>query len=218
MQPNEVAKRNAEVFLRSLSQTDLDPRVVCGPHGEIHVRLFCTRDLRNEHHVAERIIPRMSMLDMARYAGWWGYEKPVDQGCEFDAKRVLIEEPSEAFVVRHGLSVMAHGIRAEESSARKKHVSFRGNLYQGADRTWYLMPIGHWALEDVWAYIASRELRYHASYDAMTNARVPRDAQRVARMLGERGSGWGRHAILRAAHPEQWHALVREFPRFALDS
>lgn len=51
MQPNEVAKRNAEVFLRSLSQTDLDPRVVCGPHGEIHVRLFCTRDLRNEHHV-----------------------------------------------------------------------------------------------------------------------------------------------------------------------
>lgn len=165
------------------------------------------------HVDAETILPRMSMLEMARYAGWWGYAKPVDHGCPFDAKTVLVEEPSEAFVVRRGLRVIAHGVRAEESRARAKHVASRSDLYQGSDRTWYLMPIAHWSINDVWAYIAARGLRYHASYDAMTDARVPREAQRVAGLLGERGGGWGRHEILRRSHPEIFRALVREFPR-----
>ena len=168
------------------------------------------------HVGAEVVVPRMSMVDMARYSGWWGYRDPVDQGCSFDAKRVLIEEPSEAFVVKRRLRVIAHGVRAQESGGRKKHIGSRGPLYQGADRTWYCMPIAHWTLSDIWAYIASRELKYNAAYDAMTEARIPREEQRVAGMLGERGSGWGRHALLRQYAPEQWNQLVKEFPRLAI--
>lgn len=167
------------------------------------------------HVGAETIAPRMTMQEMARYAGWWDYATPVDYGCEFDAKRVVIEEPSEAFVVRRGLRVICHGVRAAESGGRRKHVAMRGPLYQGADRTWYCMPLARWETADVWAYIASRGLRYNAAYDAMTDARVERESQRVSTLLGDRGSGWGRHAILRQFAPEQWRALVAEFPGLA---
>jgi phosphoadenosine phosphosulfate reductase len=167
------------------------------------------------HVGAEVIRPRLTMQEMARYAGWWGYADPVDPGCPFDAKTVVIQEPSETFVVRRGLRVLAHGVRGEESGGRGKHVRLRGEMYQGADRTWYLMPCARWQLEDVWAYIAARELRYNAAYDAMTDARIPRESQRVAGLLGERGSGWGRHSLLRRYAPERWAEIVREFPGLA---
>lgn len=158
------------------------------------------------------VAPRMSMLDMARYAGWWDCADPVDKGCPFDAKRVLIEEPAEAFVVRERLRVIAYGLRAGESNARAKSAHARGELFEGADRTWYSQPLAYWSTQDVWAYIASRGLPYNAAYDRMTEARVDRASQRVATLLGARGSGWGRHAIMRAAEPERFRELAREFP------
>lgn len=160
----------------------------------------------------ETVAPRLTMREMARYSGWWGYEHPVDPGCPFDAMSVLIKEPSETFVVRRGLRAIAHGVRAEESGGRSKHIAKRGELYQGADRTWYCMPIARWELADVWAYIASHGLRYHRAYDAMSRAGIPRESQRVAGLLGERGSGWGRHALLRRYAPRAWAEIVREFP------
>lgn len=161
---------------------------------------------------AEVITPRMSMLDMARYAGWWDYAHPVDKGCPFDAKRIVIQEPSEAFVVRRRLRVIVYGLRAGESRARAKNASARGELFEGSDRTWYCQPLAYWSTADIWAYIASRGLPYNAAYDRMAEAGVDRESQRVATLLGERGSGWGRHAIMRAAEPERFKEIAREFP------
>lgn len=160
----------------------------------------------------EVIAPRLSMLDMARYAGWWDYASPVDKGCPFDAKRIVVEEPSEAFVVRRRLRVLCYGLRAGESQQRARHARARGEMFEGADRTWYCQPLAYWSTADVWAYIASRELAYNAAYDRMEEARVERESQRVATLLGERGSGWGRHAIMQAAEPERFRELAREFP------
>lgn len=168
------------------------------------------------HVGADTIHPRLTMLEMARYSGWWGYRTPIDPGCPFDAKRILIEEPAETFVVRRGLLVIAHGVRGEESHARSLHTRSRGDLYQGRDRTWRCMPIARWSTSDVWAYIASRGLRYHPAYDRMSGAGLPRVAWRVSGALGERGSGWGRHAILRMIEPETWGRLVAEFPLIGL--
>lgn len=164
---------------------------------------------------AEIVQPRLSILDMARYAGWWDYADPVDPGCPFDAKLILVQEPSEAFVVRRRLRVIVTGLRAEESGARKRNATSRGELHLGADRTWYCAPLAFWKTSDVWAYIASRGLDYNAAYDRMAEARVPRESQRVATLLGERGSGWGRHVYLRRAEPARWRELVREFPGLA---
>lgn len=167
------------------------------------------------HVGGETIAPRLTMREMARYSGWWGYASPTDPGCPFDAKRILIGEPSETFVVRRGLRVIIHGIRADESGNRAKHVGARGELYQGADRTWVCMPIARWELVDVWAYIASNGLRYHEAYDAMADARIPRESQRVSGLLGERGSGWGRHELLRRYAPDEWNRIMRDFPGLA---
>lgn len=164
----------------------------------------------------EVIHPRMTMLDMARFSGWWGYEHPVDPGCPFDAKRVLIQEPCETWVVKRGLHGVIHGVRGEESGGRMMHTRSRGELYQGADRTWYCMPLARWTTQDVWAYIAWHELEYHPAYDALSAAGIPREGQRIGGALGERGSGFGRHAKLAIAEPETWHRLVREFPRIGL--
>jgi phosphoadenosine phosphosulfate reductase len=165
---------------------------------------------------SETIHPRLTMLDMARYAGWWGYADPVDRGCPFNAKLIVIDEPAETFVVRRRLRVLCDGLRAEESSSRRRNASTRGTLYEGADRTWRCSPIAHWKLQDVWAYIASRGLQYNVAYDRMMDARIPRESQRVATLLGARGSGWGRHALLRRAEPERWSELAAEFPGLAL--
>lgn len=169
--------------------------------------------------VGAEIIPaRITMREMARYSGWWGYEKPVDPGCPFDAKRILIGEPSETFVVKRGLRVIAYGLRAEESGGRQLHVRARGMLFEGSDRTWYCMPLAKWKLQDVWAYIAEHGLRYHAAYDAMSAARIPREDQRVSGLLGGRGTGAGRYALLRRFAPKQWEELVAEFPGLRLMS
>ncbi len=165
---------------------------------------------------AETVHPRLTMLDMARYAGWWGYVAPVDPDCEFDAKQVLINDPCETFVVKRRLRVMVHGVRSEESHARSMHVASRGELYRGRDGTWYCMPLARWSLADVWAYIASRGLRYHRVYDVLSAAGIPRESQRVSGALGERGSGFGRHAALRLAEPETWRRLAVEFPALSL--
>lgn len=164
---------------------------------------------------AEVYPARLTMWELARYAGWWDHATPTDPGCAFDAKRIVIEEPAETFVVRRRLRVLAYGIRGEESGGRAMHTRLRGTLFQGADRTWYSMPIARWKLADVWAHIAARGLPYNQAYDAMTDARIPREDQRVATLLGERGSGWGRHALLRRFAPEVWAGLVREFPGLA---
>ena len=170
------------------------------------------------HVGALTIAPRLTMLDMARYAGWWGYARPVDSDCQFDAKRVLIDEPSETFVVRERLRVITHGVRAQESHARAMHTASRGELYRGRDGTWYCMPLARWSLADVWAYIATRGLRYHRAYDLLSDAGVPREGQRVSGALGERGSGWGRHGQLRLVDPDVWRRLVVEFPQIGLTS
>lgn len=82
--------------------------------------------------------------------------------------------------------------------------------------TWYCMPIARWSLSDVWAYIASRGLRYHRAYDVLTERGVERQGQRVAGALGERGSGFGRHSKLRLVDPRLWSRLVTEFPHIGL--
>lgn len=164
---------------------------------------------------AQIITPRMSMFDMARYSGWWGYRSPVDQGCPFDAKKIVIQEPSETFVVRNGLRVISYGLRAEESRGRKMNAC-KGELFLGRDRTYYLQPIVRWSVNDIWAYIASRELKYNRAYDVMAAAGIARESQRVATLLGDLGAGWGRHEFLRRTEPERFREISREFPGLEL--
>ncbi len=165
-----------------------------------------------EHYGATIIPARLSYLDMARYSGWWGYQDPVDAGCPFDVKAILIDEPSVAFIVRERLSVCAMGLRAQESSGRRMNAKMRGMLYQGADRTWYLCPLADWSTDDVWAYIHSNSLRYHPAYDAMERIGIAPDKQRLGMTMGMIGIRDGSVSVLRKCAPAQFAKLAAEFP------
>lgn len=164
-------------------------------------------------HYGVQIIPaRLSYPELARYSGWWGYRDPVDKDCPFDVRGILIEEPSETFIVRERLTVCAMGLRAEESRARSRNARARGMLYRGADRTWYLCPLAFWSVDDVWAYIYEHELRYHPAYDAMTRIGIPRERQRIGMSMGVLAIAAGNIAILRRIAPEHFSRLAAEFP------
>jgi phosphoadenosine phosphosulfate reductase len=165
------------------------------------------------HYDAEIISARLSYLEIARYAGEWGYPHPVDAGCPFDLKAILIDEPSETFVVRNRLSVCAIGLRGQESRGRKMNAVTRGTLYQGQDRTWYLCPLQFWTVEDVWGYIAQHELRYHSIYDAMDRLNIPRCDQRLGMSMGTIGLSHGRMSVFKRVAPEHFARLAAEFPK-----
>jgi phosphoadenosine phosphosulfate reductase len=161
----------------------------------------------------EIIRPRYTYPEMARYNGRFGAADPVDPGCSFPVKHILIEEPAETFVVTRRLSVEAIGLRAEESEARKVNACTRGHLWQGKDRTWRLLPISFWTTDDVWAYIASKRLKYHPIYDRMTACGIPRREQRLGCSLGVINMEGGRFATMKKVAPEHFARLAAEFPK-----
>lgn len=164
------------------------------------------------HYGAQVIHPRLTYPEMARYSGWWGYPTPVDAGCPFPVKTILIDEPADVLVVRERLSVCAIGLRAEESSGRRANAATRGMLYRGANRTWYLAPLAFWSVADVWAYIAEHDLEYHPVYDAMARLGIPREEQRLGMSLGTIALEQGRASVLRKVAPIHFAQLAAEFP------
>ena len=164
------------------------------------------------HYGVTVIHPRLSFQEMARYAGKWGYADPVDPGCPFDFGMVLVHEPAETFVVRERLMVVALGLRAEESAGRWMNATARGELYQREDRTWHCCPVAFWSADEIWSYIASRNLAYNAAYDRMAELGIPREEQRISTLLGDRAANYGKYARLKQIEPGTFNRLAAEFP------
>lgn len=119
------------------------------------------------------------------------------------------------WVLSRGYDVQALGMRAEESPARRTCFRIRGLVYE-AHGIVVANPIGWWSTRDVWAYLVSRDLPWHRLYDLETHG-FTRETLR--------NSGWltwaaapdngGRAQWLEAHYPEQWRALLADFPRLA---
>jgi predicted phosphoadenosine phosphosulfate sulfurtransferase len=167
------------------------------------------------HYNAHIISPEMSLPEMLRYGGYWGYRTPSDPNATFDFKEVLIDEPANRFTQGHNLSVQAMGLRAQESYGRSMGARKHGELYQLKAGGWHLCPLAFWRDDDVWAYIASRKLRYNAAYDRMAEIGMPRTEWRVSTFFGESASGLGRYANLKRIDPGLWNAFAAEFPKIA---
>lgn len=163
----------------------------------------------------ETIQPERFLLDMCRYAGHWGYRFPVDPDARFDFLAFLVYEPSYRWAQVEQLRVLAMGLRAEESAGRRMNARSKGDLYECAyDGLWHCCPLAFWNADDVWAYLASRELSYNAAYDRMAELGIPRDRWRISALLGLCGARTsGRFSYLRQLYPDRWNELVAEFPR-----
>lgn len=169
-----------------------------------------------EHYGIKCIKTERTLIDLMRYGGYWGYEHPVDPDAEVDFYAFLVGEPSYRWIKESGINCIALGLRAQESTARTMNAKKRGKLYQisGYDReVWHLCPLATWKDDDVWAYIAGRNLRYNTAYDRMAEAGFPRSSWRVGILTGISGMNIGRFSLIRMVAPEKFSALLKEFPK-----
>lgn len=157
--------------------------------------------------------PELSMLEMCRRGGYWGREPDDPDRPGYDFKTVLISEPSGRWMARSGCSVIAMGLRAEESGGRAKRAATFGPLaFVRSLGHHVLCPLQDWEVSDIWAYIASNGLRYNAAYDRMAEAGIPRREQRIGTLLGGSADTRGRFVALKRAEPEMFNRLAAEFP------
>jgi 3'-phosphoadenosine 5'-phosphosulfate sulfotransferase (PAPS reductase)/FAD synthetase len=56
------------------------------------------------------------------------------------------------------------GLRAQESSVRKKNFELRKHVYQISDGTWRCCPMSTWRTEDVFAYLVSNDVEINPCY------------------------------------------------------
>ena len=139
-----------------------------------------------------------------------GYERETTYSSKTAnrAKRDL----GDAWCETHGINALALGLRAEESKVRKMVMRKRGLVYQLRSGQWRVQPIGWWTVADVWALIFSRELPYPRVYDCESHGYTRENLHNTG-WLTTIGARDGRIAWLRHHFPEQYRALVREFPR-----
>lgn len=175
-----------------------------------------TYDLVRELGV-ETIKPEMSIIELARYAragGYWDKETGDDTYRPVDYDAFLIYEPFARFAEKYNLGAVGLGLRGQESYGRMMNVRTHGDLYYAKyNDMWHLCPLAHWKTEDIWAYIASRNLAYNKAYDLMAQHRIPRESWRVSTLLSYEGATkGGRFSTLRQIDPERFYALAEEFP------
>lgn len=101
------------------------------------------------------------------------------------------------------------GLRAEENRHRRIRSARFGPLHRHASGQWRATPIQHWTVDDVWAYIAARDLPYNPVYDTLAQIGVPRPEQRVGPLPLAQGwhlkRGWPElFARLEARYGRMW--------------
>lgn len=112
-----------------------------------------------------------------------------------------------------GIDGIAVGIRAEENSYRKIAIRKYGSLFfVQKKQIWQCWAIHDWSVEDIWAYIFSKDVSYNRAYDRMDNAGVPLKAQRIGPFANRKALKMGQLAILRTVFPEQYQRFVAQFP------
>jgi len=168
-----------------------------------------------QHYGVDVIYTEQTLADLCRDYGYWGYTARIEcDDVNFGA--FMVGEPAYRFIEQQQLNCIALGLRAQENSGRAANERFRGHFYPvnvpQHPNFYHLTPIANWTHDDVWAYIAGRELRYNPIYDAMAAAGIPRAEQRVSTLLGMAFSNHGRYQYLRMTAPELWRNLANQFP------
>lgn len=100
-----------------------------------------------------------------------------------------------------GLTCKVMGLRAAESRQRAMLVATRGDAYDYKDGTRAVLPLAHWSVNDVWAYIVTNDLPWLDIYDAIgPHARNG--------LIGRNGERFGREEYLRHNFPDAWRWAV----------
>lgn len=114
------------------------------------------------------------------------------------------------FEQEHNFDGVIMGLRRDENAVRKRYL--RGHIYQRKDGMWTCLPILHWSMYDVFAYLLVKELPIHPMYTR--DSLQPLEHRRVGGYISgrNRGSEYGRFVWLREQYPETWQELSARYP------
>lgn len=160
------------------------------------------------------IHPAMGILDMYRETGMFG-AKAKTPGTHWKSGTItetMIRAPLEWGAEMYGYIGNFTGLRAEESAGRAALSGAKRRVWRQASGLWRCEPLMHFAVADVWAYIATHGLIYNAIYDRLQELGVPRERQRVASYAGGSVIGRGRWAVLKRGWPDLFNRFAAEFP------
>lgn len=165
----------------------------------------------------DTMAPERPLLEVLKAGGYWGYRGPdADLSYNYDHIEMYYERPTSLYVAEHGIEVTVLGLRKDESAGRSIGIRRRGHFYQHQrSGTWRLLPLARWTHDDVWAYIADRQLPYNAVYDRMARFGVPRVQWRVSCLIDIGGARLGRFSWFRQMFPDIYARLAADFPILA---
>lgn len=169
-------------------------------------------------------------------SGIWDHD--ARQGEALDLGEALIDRPARAAHLQEGPGEL-WGVRSAESRARKMmyaravtreiasschgccpsgeraraHYEAHGGLVRRQDGTVAFGPIWDWSTEQVWDYIAARDLPVNPVYDRLKSFGAPPEALRVSTLLSDTGLQHGRITWLRRGWPDLFEELAGQLPR-----
>lgn len=114
---------------------------------------------------------------------------------------IAIPGLSAPWSVTAGYDLVFLGLRRAESARRRLAITANGRRFRGVEGQWRCSPLADWTTDDIWAYIASRDLDYNPVYDRLAQIGVTREEQRVGPL--PLAHGWH----LRAGWPDVWRRL-----------
>lgn len=117
------------------------------------------------------------------------------------------------YATHHNMYLVFLGLRKEENSYRRLHLSRFGELFFSQyDDIWHCNPIASWSWMDVWAYIRSNELDYNRAYDKLGEIGIEPRRQRIGPLAQRRALGYGQLSILKRGWPELFDQFADKFP------
>ncbi len=185
-----------------------DVKAVCFDSG---AELASTREIC-EYYGALRIEPMISVVEIWKQMGYGGHER-LDEKANINLQRVLIDEPAERALAMLNADVSAIGLRADESPSRRKSAKYHGPIYRTVSGFVRFCPLLDWTTDDIWAYIALRNLRYNSAYDRMAEMNIPREFRRISTLLDGKAATVGRYVYLKRCEPELFNRLAADFPK-----
>jgi len=152
------------------------------------------------------------LFELCRQNGYWGRDPLLDDPKRVDFFRALVLDPAKRFVEENGLATVVMGLRGDESRSRRARQIFYGPAHVTKNGLTHLCPIQDWTDDDVWAYIASKELCYNPAYDKMAGLGLDRKSWRVGIVLSADAANLGSFTVLKRLDPGLWNRLAAEFP------
>jgi 3'-phosphoadenosine 5'-phosphosulfate sulfotransferase (PAPS reductase)/FAD synthetase len=149
----------------------------------------------------------------AEYYGWYAENRPRKDITAAAWHRRIASTPWETYHKEHGVKGVLLGIRAQESRGRAALCRYR-DLVCPTTKPPRMYPLLYWKVQDIWAYIASNNLPYNATYDRETLG-FTRYSIRVSPLLAD-----GTHRMrgllewLRLNYPAYATKMMHKYPLF----